>query len=565
MPSFRVDDEPWMPVVYSDGTTKEVGLREVLLQAHEIRAVRDPLPLSELGVYRLLIAFVLDIFVIEPGDDRTIEPDLDGLTELLSAGAFDTDAVNAYFDRYAERFDLFSETHPFLQTPGLTDTDSKVLSVLLPAEPSGGDAILFHHTEDKRFATTPAMSARLLTTLAAFAVGAGRGWFPSVNGTPPWYVLIDGKTLFETLCLNLFLIHTDGKEYQMPPAWRSKRPVPGGGGRAIHAYYAEGLTWRCRCVRLLPEGEGTCSITGVHSLTTVRRMFFKAGDSCDGTIWDDPMVAYYTPDAATGKLPQRVKEDKEVWRDSGPLVLLSDVAINGRVFSRPLSITQFARLASEGRLAQKQSELRLTLYGMRVDKAKIFEWQKEALSLPAPLLWNSSFALDAHNEIQSIDDVRGALRMAIKKNYERDGAGNKSAFDTRIASASRALFAGVKHGYDTFLRGLAALDPDAETLIEQKEALRKTLREMVRTEARHALEEATDDLVSDSEALMRQVRASAFFENRLATILFPKPKLPDSDADGGKTRSKNTAAKTILTIAVKAIPADVPQTALSLD
>ena len=49
-------------MVFVDGTNRDVGLREVLTRAHEVRAVAIEPGFVNVAVFRLLLAVVLDAF-----------------------------------------------------------------------------------------------------------------------------------------------------------------------------------------------------------------------------------------------------------------------------------------------------------------------------------------------------------------------------------------------------------------------------------------------------------------------------------------------------------------------
>jgi CRISPR system Cascade subunit CasA len=52
---FSLLEEPWIPVL-REGRVEEVGLREALLQAHNITRIETPSPLEEAALHRLLLA-----------------------------------------------------------------------------------------------------------------------------------------------------------------------------------------------------------------------------------------------------------------------------------------------------------------------------------------------------------------------------------------------------------------------------------------------------------------------------------------------------------------------------
>jgi CRISPR system Cascade subunit CasA len=109
MPTFDLLAEPWLPVVTREGREEEVGLREVLCRAPELRELRDPIPLVEFGLHRLLVAVVMDLHQLTEMVD---------LEALLAAGRFDETKMTRYFARWGGCFDLFHPVHPFLQTAG---------------------------------------------------------------------------------------------------------------------------------------------------------------------------------------------------------------------------------------------------------------------------------------------------------------------------------------------------------------------------------------------------------------------------------------------------------------
>ena len=79
-PSFNVLDRGWIPVVTADGSIQELGIRETLAKAHELREISDPSPLEEYSVYRFLSLFLMD--ALRPKKISSIR-------RLLKTGCFD--------------------------------------------------------------------------------------------------------------------------------------------------------------------------------------------------------------------------------------------------------------------------------------------------------------------------------------------------------------------------------------------------------------------------------------------------------------------------------------------
>jgi len=493
--------EPWVTATRSDGGPAIVGLREVLGEAHHLRAIQDPLPTVEFGINRVLVAFVLDIFFVEPG----VALDTRSLGELYHMGHFDPTRLDAYFAAYGLSLDLFGP-RPFLQTAGMEGPD-KPLAGLLPPVPSGTGAAHFHHGPEAAFAVAPDAATRLLASLAPFMTAGGAGLSPSINGAPPFYVLVTGGSLFETLCRNLCALELRLSVGDEPPAWRSTRTV--GGARCKGASYAQSLTWQPRRLRLIPGEGGTCSLTGRNSPVLIRTMKFGPGDSCDFG-WEDPNCAYRfdgrETDPAKVRKIMRPRPGREIWRDIGPLALLREGdqgSEDGLTrFQRPRVLDQLPYLGGEAGFG-------LTVYGMRTDlKMKVFEWQRERLDAPDGLILRTgpaqSLQSEAKQEMDRADKAASLLRRVIKIVYPRDGKSNDSALRAVQDSAERAYWQALHGPYRDLLNDLAGLeDVDFSGLRSAKEGWKADVMKVAREVVRPAL----DGYDSGHAALERQTRA----------------------------------------------------------
>lgn len=543
IPKFDLVWNPWIPCVGLDGGMTKLGLREVLGRAHELWGIRDPMPTVEFGLYRLLTVLTLDIF--QPEDTQA-------LSKLMDADRFDETVLDAYFAKWQDRFDLFSDTHPFGQTAGMSGKAAVPLAGLLPPIPSGTGAAHFYHAHEAEFGVSPAAAARLLTTIAPFMTAGGAGLAPSINGAPPWYALIVGDTLLQTLWRNAYVL--DSQKMAMGvPAWRDDHPL-NSAERSQRADLLEGWTWRPRRIQLLPGEPGRCTLTGRESDVLVRTMRFAAGASCD-FVWRDPSVPYKIDDK--GPKVMRPQEDKEVWRDTAPVALLNersyrraDVHIQ---FRRPDVIEQLAVMGREDP-DKKNEPLRLTLYGMRTDmKMKVFEWYRETLSLPRLLVLQEKFHQGVQEEMERAGKVEYALRKAVKMTYDREGAGSKSAFDALAAYAQRQFWGDLRPAYEQFLEAVAPL---AASDNAGWEVAYKSWWEAMRQAGKSALDGAIGNLDTDAGALKRQVMAEKAFAGALFLTLMTKDERVAWDAqkkakdqakkkaDAAKAKTANGKAKT---------------------
>jgi len=525
----------WIPVRTSDGTAY-VGLREALGEAHHLRAIQDPLPTVEFGLYRLLVAVALDVFFLEP----SIPLDTRSLSDLYRAGRFDFDRLDGYFADHGLKFDLFGP-RPFLQTAGMEGAD-KPLAGLPPPVPSGTGAAHFHHGPEAAFAIAPDAAARLLTSLAPFMTAGGAGLSPSINGAPPFYVLVTGCSLFETICRNLCALDLRLSTGDEPPAWRSDRTV--GGVRCKGSSYAQSLTWQPRRLRLIPGKGGTCSLTGRESPVLVHTMKFGPGDSCDFG-WEDPNCAYrydeQEADPTKVRKIMRPRPGREVWRDTSPLALLREGdqrSGDGRMrFQRPRVLDQLSYLGGEAGFG-------LTVYGMRTDlKMKVFEWQREPLDAPGGLVLRTgpaeSFAWEAQQAMERAEKAASVLRRVIKIAYPRGGQGNDNALRAAQDAAERAYWQTLRDPpYRTLLNRLAGLeDADFSGLREVRESWKAAIIKAVREATRPAL----DGYDSGHAALERQTRALIRLEIGLR-LVFETPEERRAREQRRKEREKAARA-----------------------
>lgn len=309
-PSFNVLTEGWIPVVRADGTRSEVGILDCLAQAPAIREIRDPAPIVEFGLYRLLVAFVLDSLILA-GTRPEDTPDLEA---HLREGRFDSQLIENYVGHCGNAFDLFHPERPFLQT-AMEGEEVEPVAGMYPVVPSGTNVGHWHHQHSDDFAVSVPEAARLLTTISPFMTAGGKGKggkkgkSPSINGAPAIYALPLGRNLYETLVLNIPLRRQEDGAGVV--AWRSDRPP---GHERTHATMAEALTWRPRCIQLVPR-------TDERHGTRVQEMLFDTGDSTRFS-WIDPSLAYrYDAEKHT---PVRMQEGRPLWRDAGALLLLHE-------------------------------------------------------------------------------------------------------------------------------------------------------------------------------------------------------------------------------------------------
>lgn len=501
MPEFNVLTEDWIPVSDDSGVVREVGLIETLDEAHKLREIVDPSPLVQFGLYRLLIAFVTD--ALQVGE-------LDEVADILADGRFSNSTIRDYVAHCGNCFDLFDAERPFLQSAGspCEKTREKCIAELAHHLPSGTFATHFHHGLSADHGFSPAVCARLLTTIAPFMTSGGAGLSPSINGMPPWYVLIDGGNLFRTLALNICGIENRGMERPGVPSWRSDTPVVP--KKECHKFsLLEGLTWRPRFVRLLPGEAGRCTYSGRNEPLLVRSMIFEPGLRAmnEAGVWRDPQAAYCMTDK--GESPLRPREGRQLWRETGPLTLLQDGEYGREEekvrFDRPRVVDQYFQLREKDENLISDEHIRLQCFGMRTDgKMKIFQWQTEELQIPARVLENQNADILVQKAMDRASWAENALGKAIKSAYPRDGKSNAKAFQNLVIETRHAFWDSLKQCFnDCYLSRVADNQPDGEL----DAYWLKTLKDV----GLKTLDDVLDGLDTDAAAITRQVMARDYY------------------------------------------------------
>ena len=493
--SYDVLTEGWIPVVRADGAREELGLLDVLRSAHELVAIRDPSPLVEFGLHRLLVAFVLDALAEA---EQAPQDEID-LKDLLRAGRFDATVLEEYARRCGDVFDLFHPERPFLQTVAASGGE-KPLAAIYPAVPSGTNVDHWHHAVEDAMGTSPAGAARLLATMAPFMTAGGAGLSPSINGSPAVYALPVGRNLFETIVLNLPLRQAGTGTGKV--VWRDVR-VPG--GERAQATMGEALTWRARRVRLVPPKDGTQG--------EVARMLFQPGDSTRLT-WTDPNLAYKYE--GEGQTPVRMRTGRPLWRDAGPLALL-----NRSVYKAQEGKVEYRRPdVVEDAFAAVQGPLRIRVYGMRTDlKMKVFEWSVADLVVPSEVGRSARVGAQVQRWLDCAELAGRSVRNALRNLYPREGAGNKAALGRTIEVAERGYWLVLEPEFDALIRRAAGLAEDDVDDPEKTSAVMAPWKAAIRREAVAAFESAADDYDADGDALERAVKARARLGAALRKIL----------------------------------------------
>ncbi|WP_150236424.1 type I-E CRISPR-associated protein Cse1/CasA [Nocardiopsis quinghaiensis] len=220
---YHLPTEPCAPVRWrsnalSRDRPERVGIRDLLVHAHDIKGLAVPLPPAASALMRILYALALRITRLDHREaaDRDGKAWDDRRFEVLDSGRFSEEHIDEYFNRYSDRLWLYHPERPFLQDPRLSEQCTKPAGVnkLITTRPSGGNHSWFSHASphDPTLPTSDQALLHLLVwnyygpsgTCAVRKVGevsAGNTNAGPLRGTLSYHP--EGESLFETLLAGL--------------------------------------------------------------------------------------------------------------------------------------------------------------------------------------------------------------------------------------------------------------------------------------------------------------------------------------------------------------------------
>jgi len=409
---FNTLEQSWIPAREKNGDIREYGILRLLKESPNLVSVTDSSPPFEYGMYRLLIAFLTDVYRPESADE---------VEDLLENGSFEEERLDEYARRWKDRFDLFNAEHPFLQAKfdarWDSDDDTKSVANLISEIPSGNGHVHFLHQLESAHHICPEIAARALCASMLFTPAMVQGYPSGVNGSPPWFSMVQGRTLFETLLLNLWVPIGNLAAYDEHVIWKSDRVVePKADVKNIS--YVEGLLFPNRRILLIPDEGGICTYSGRKSDCLIAGIHFKQGLNFTAYgLWIDP----HTTRRTIGDDSGTVKPDpnKALWRDIGPVLLQEN--FNAMRDKKPVAWHRapvISQLCDMGRMESKYPWISTCNYGLALDQAKQLIWMKVPLEAPRSLMDNSPQSLAKAPLVQKCiadaEEIGRSLRIAVR-------------------------------------------------------------------------------------------------------------------------------------------------------
>ncbi len=381
--SFRVLTQGWIPVMDLEGRRQKLGILDTLKNAHRLKAISDASAMVEYSLYRFLSVFLMD--ALRPKDKETLE-------DLLEEGSFDPNCIDDYItlcESEGVSFDLFDKERPFLQTPycAAWDKSAKPAAVLDYTIPSGNNHTHYDHRKRESCALQYDRAARLLLSAQMFCTAGAQGYPSNVSASPPYYTVVQGRNLFETLVYAMCVINRIDIPFDDPPVlWRNTEMVEPK-KEVTKTSWLFGMLFPARRITLIPK-DGM-----VSEVYLCQGLNFTAKES-----WNDPFVTYrITKD---GKIPWRPNQEKAIWRN------LNDLTdVKGK--KAPYVLRQYFELEKESENAS------VSLYGVQTNQASYLGMFHFDLEIPACLARNEDHIRCLESCIKAAENLASALRHSL--------------------------------------------------------------------------------------------------------------------------------------------------------
>jgi len=274
---FNLVDEKWIPVLWNNGLVSNIGIKEALTRAGNIRQIAASNPMDRFAIMRFLLA-VLYWCKRNPAEN---EATLTG--ESLPSEWFEK------LDTEKECFNLLGDGKRFYQDYK-HERKKKTANYLLQEIPTGTNKWHFHHSTDGVDGLCPNCCVMGLLRLPLFSTSAGRGYSPGINMKPPIYFMYEGNSLADTLKLSW------RKELNLGmPLWANpNKSIP----EKDDVPLLVGMTWSPRMIWLdMPERNQDICISCGRKDHLIRKCQYSGigsakTDDDSGRKWQDPHVFY---------------------------------------------------------------------------------------------------------------------------------------------------------------------------------------------------------------------------------------------------------------------------------
>ncbi|MDR1822083.1 MAG: type I-E CRISPR-associated protein Cse1/CasA [Oscillospiraceae bacterium] len=471
MSEFNLLDEPWIPVLDTNGTQRELSLTDVFRQADKIAAITSELPTLDAALLRLLLA-IMHASLARSVQDYAEAIDL--WRELWENG-LPAEEICAYLERWRDRFWLFDDERPFGQVsfaepPENVVFTAKDVSQLNGSISDGNTPNVFSgRTGSQRNTLIYAEAARWLLHLNSFDVapagappkppkllvkGYGLGWLSQIG-----LLWLNGENLFQTLMFNFVL--KDCSESK--PQWE------------INDKLTETSIQR---VQLIPPD----NLAELYTIPWRRIKLVKSGNVINGyELWGgctidtqnafiEPMTMWRGSDNAYKPILHDAK--KQLWRD------FSSLTVNKKQDNAPGIIKWLSEIKYETEIELPMLKIRTAAFGYQKN-TKVSDCFSDSLSFNSLLLSSlceawipriTDLLADTEKAVFAVGVLALDLAEASGDRRDNKGYASKTMEGKRDAAKQEAYFR-----LDEPFRGwLSSIDPQNDAIDKKSDEWRRT-------------------------------------------------------------------------------------------
>lgn len=453
---YSLVDEPWITVVYTDGTVRNVSLVTLFRDAPVIRTIAGEMPQMYFTTLRLALAILYRAYEFPV---LTKERLIEEWVAIWSQGTFDLDIVEGYLEDYRDGFDLLSSNRPFYQVAGLEymGKECDPISELMPDIPKPDKFLFAMRSPQSVQELSLDEAARYIVLAQAYDIAGikspvqgsthvsggrvyapkgavGTGWCGAIGG-----VFLEGENLFQTLLLNWVLWDTARsggplaeREGDVPP-WELPSPAPDL-SEADSAGPVKALTWQSRRIRLVFDESQQKAVGVISSYGDVTTAVDKQ--------YCETMTAWRESEAQRKRLgtahvpwmPQQHDASKALWRGLASMLSSRNVLGAGKDL-RP-GVIVWAQGLLDSRAISPDRLLSLHAQGMTYGtQSSVFEDAvDDRIDLCALMLRDDSQAVFNVLEVVSQADAAVSELVKFVRNMEL-AAGDKrrsGSFDNDV-------------------------------------------------------------------------------------------------------------------------------------
>lgn len=483
MGSFNLIDQPWIPVYLNHAGRDELSIRSVFHRAREIETIGGELPTQAFAIQRLLIA------IMYRGINWGTAPD-ESWSKVWNEGCLPQESINAYLDRYHERFDILHPATPFYQVADLNTAKSEFKAVehLIADIPSN----------TKYFTTRSGVTAQCLSFAEASRwlvhcqafdlsgiksgdprdqrVKGGKGypigtaWAGQLGG-----VLFEGVTEFETLMLNTVLVRKDGEALpdDDAPLWEREPHGPTPRTLSEPLGPTDLLTWQSRRIRLQ---HNSTAITGALICNGDPSNSHNKFDSEFWTGWrySEPQSKKF---GESRYLPRQHDPDRALWRGINALLADVDNPAGRQQKSKAPGVSSWISYLMAQDYISEDTVIRPHATGLQyINNASVIgESFDDSVQIRAALAGRNSQARRTANRAVTIADEAVTALANLAGNLAEAAGGPKDG--PRDSARSRAFFA-LDAPYRHQLKDLTEHTDFQEYLVQWQRQVRRIVTTM---------------------------------------------------------------------------------------